>query len=128
MKGNLVLFVVLFAIYARTFAINPSDYVVFYKLNDKSTFSSLINYLGADKEQAGYLKQVFNVTTEELKKASNTGNNKFAESVLDYNLYNTKCVLSENQYRMYLMVLNLSLNNKPNEVLNERILISDINK
>jgi len=128
MKKILVLVMVMVAISTATFAINPSEYGVFYKLNDKSTFNSLVNYLGADEEQAGYLKQVFNVTTEELKKVSSTGNDKFAECVLNYNLYNTKCVLTDDQYKMYLRVLNLSLNNKPNEVLNEGKLISDINK
>jgi len=128
MKKILVLVMVLFAVSASTFAINPSDYGVFYKLNNKSTFNSLINYLGADKEQADYLKQVFNVTAEELKNASNKGNDKFAESILNYNLHNTKCVLSENQYKMYIKILNLSINNKSNNLLNESILISDINK
>ncbi len=128
MKKILVSVMVMAAFSTTTFAISPSDYGVFYKLNDKSTFSSLVSYLGADKEQAVYLKQVFNVTAEELKKAANTGNDKFAEYVLNYNLYNTKCVLSDDQYKSYLKVLNLSVNNKPNEVLNEGILISDINK
>ncbi len=128
MKKILVLIMVLVAISSTTFAINPSDYGVFYKLNNKSTFNSLISYLGADKEQADYLQQVFIVTAEELKNASNTGNNKFAESVLNYNLYNTKCVLSENQYKMYLKILNLSINNKSNDLLNEGVLMSDINK
>jgi hypothetical protein len=127
MKKILVLIMVMVATSATTFAINPTDYEAFYQLNNKSTFNSLIIYLGADKEQADYLKQVFNVTAEEFKNASNAGNGKYAENVLNYNLRNTKCILSEDQYKMYLKVLNLTVNNKSNDLLNDGILISDIN-
>ncbi|MDD4969703.1 MAG: hypothetical protein PHT07_09775 [Paludibacter sp.] len=128
MKKILVLVMIMVATSATTFAINPNEYGAFNQLNKKSTFNSLIIYLGADKEQADYLKEVFNVTTEEFKNASNTGNNQFAENVLNYNLHNAKCILSEDQYRMYLKVLNLAVNNKLNDLLNDGKLISDINK
>lgn len=112
MKKILVLVMVLVATSASTFAISPKDYAVFYSLNNKSNFSSLMNYLEADKEQADYLKQVFNVTTQEFENALKTGNDKLAESVLKYNLDNTKCVLSEEQYRKYLNTLNVSIYNE----------------
>jgi hypothetical protein len=112
MKKILVLVMVLVATSASTFAINPKDYAVFYSLNNKSTFTGLINYLGADKEQADYLKQVFNATSEELENAAKTGNDKLADSALKYNLYNAKCVLSEKQYKKYLSTLNLSIYNE----------------
>jgi len=128
MKKILVLVMILVATSATTFAINPNEYGVFYNLNNKSTFNSLINYLGADKEQADYLKQIFIATAEEFKNASTTGNDKFAENVLNFNLHNAKCILSDDQYKMYLKVLNLSINNKSNELQSEGILISDINR
>jgi len=128
MKKILILIMIMAATSATTFAINPNEYETFNKLNNKSTFNSLINYLGADKEQAEYLKQVFYVTAEEYKNASNAGNEKLAENVLNYNLRNTKCILSNEQYRMYLKVLNVTINAKSNDLLNEGNLISDINK
>ncbi|MDR3651888.1 MAG: hypothetical protein P4L34_02825 [Paludibacter sp.] len=128
MKKILVLVLVMVATSTFTFAINPSDYGVFYKLNNKSTFTSLMNYLGADKGQANYLKEVFNVTADELQNASKTGNDKFADNVVNYNLYNTKCILSDNQYRMYLKIINLSVNNVNDDLLDKNNLVSDINK
>ena len=128
MKKILVLVMVMVATSATTFAINPNEYGAFNQLNTKSTFNSLVIYLGADKEQADYLKEVLNVTAVEFKNASNAGNNQFAENVLNYNLHNAKCILSEDQYRMYLKVLNLAVNNKLNNLLNNGMLISDINK
>jgi len=126
MKKILISIMVLVTVSTTTFALNPSDYGVFYKLNDKSTFTSVLNYLKADKEQADYLKLVFKTTAEELKNAVKTGNEKFADSVLDYNLYNTKCILTENQYSKYLVLINLSINNKSNDLFTNDILVSDI--
>ena len=128
MKKILVLVMVLVATSTTTFALNPNEYGVFYNLNNKSTFNSLINYLGADKEKADYLKQVFVATADEFKNATTTGNDKFAENVLNYNLHNAKCILSEDQYKMYLKVLNLTINNKANELKYQENLVSDINK
>jgi len=128
MKKILILVMIMVATSATTFAVNPTNYEVFNKLNNKSTFKSLISYLGADKEQAEYLKEVFIVTADEFKNASKADNEKLAENVLNYNLRNTKCILSDDQYRMYLKVLNLSFNNKSNDLLNEGVLTSDINK
>jgi hypothetical protein len=128
MKKILVLVLVMVASSTFTFAINPSDYGVFYKLNNESTFKSLINYLNADKEQSDYLKSVFNVTAKEFKTASNSNNEKLAESVLNYNLYNTKCILSDNQYKKYLVMLNISINNASNDPEMTDNFISDARK
>jgi len=128
MKKFLITVLVLVAMSTTTFAINPTDYGVFYKLNNKSTFNGLVNYLNADKEQADYLKLVFNVTAEELKNALNADNEKVVDNVLNYNLYNTKCILSDNQYKKYLVLINLAINDKANELQIKDVFISDINK
>ena len=113
MKKILMLVLVLVAASASTFALNPKDYSVFYSLNNKSTFNSLIDYLKADKEQVDFLKQVFNETAKELDSATKSNNEKLVESVMKYNLYNAKCVLSEDQYKRYLKMLNtFSYNDK----------------
>ena len=116
MKKILVLVLVLVATSASIFAMNPKDYEVFYSLNNKSTFTSLINYLDADKNQADYLKQVFSVTANELDNAKKTNSDKLADNTLKYNLYNAKCILSEEQYKRYLGMLN-SLNNNEKTAL-----------
>ncbi|ADQ78904.1 hypothetical protein Palpr_0748 [Paludibacter propionicigenes WB4] len=106
MKKILMLVLVLVATSASTFALNPKDYSVFYSLNNKSTFSGIVKYLEADKEQADFLKQIFDETTKELDNATKSNNEKLAESVMKYNLYNAKCVLSQDQYERYLKMLN----------------------
>ncbi|MDR3652838.1 MAG: hypothetical protein P4L34_07700 [Paludibacter sp.] len=128
MKKIVVLVLVMVATSTFTFAINPSDYGVFSKLSNQSTFTSLVNYLGADKNQADYLKEVFNVTADELQNAAKTGNDKLANNVVNYNLYNAKCILSDNQYKMYLKIINLTVNNDHNALLSKNNLISELSK
>jgi len=126
MKKILVLVLVLVATTASTFAINPSDYGVFYRLNDKTTFTSVINYLGADKAQADYMKLVVNETAASLQSASKTGNDKLAENAMNYNLYNAKCILSTDQYKKYLVLINLSINNSAHDAtVNDAIMLAN---
>jgi len=124
MKKILVLVLVLVATTTSTFAINPSDYGVFYKLNDKSTFTSVVNYLGADKAQADYMKIVENETATNLQSASKTGDDKLAENAMNYNLYNAKCILSTDQYKKYLVLINLSINNSTHDIIANDVLMS----
>lgn len=111
MKKILVLVMVWVACSTATFAFSPSDYNAFYKLNNKAAFTSLVGYIDADQEQVAFLKHVFKVTEEELKAAAKKENEVAANYVLDYNLRNTKCILSEDQYKKYLLFVNLYLNN-----------------
>ena len=124
MKKIIVLVMVAFA--ANVFAVNPSEYSVFSKLNNKATFKSLVIYLNADQEQVDFLEHVLKVTEEEMRSAAD--NENMAENVLNYNLRNSKCILSEEQYRKYLVFVNLSLNNKSTDFLLNNVLISANNK
>ncbi|MEI8086481.1 MAG: hypothetical protein WCG93_09735 [Paludibacter sp.] len=124
MKKIIVLVMVAFA--ANVFAANPSEYSVFSKLNNKATFKSLVIYLNADQEQVDFLEHVLKVTEEEMKSAGD--NENMAENVLNYNLRNSKCILSEEQYKKYLVFVNLSFNNKSTDFLLSNVLISANNK
>jgi hypothetical protein len=117
MKKMLVLVMVLVASAAHTFAINPSDYNAFYKLDNKVAYTALIGYIDADREQAAFLQHVFKVTAEEMKVAVQKDNETAAENVLNYNLRNTRCILSEEQYKKYLVFVNVYLNNEDNFIL-----------
>lgn len=120
MKKVLVSFMIMASFTTVSFALNSTDYSTLHKLNSNQAFTSLIGYIDADQNQAAYLKQVFQVTDTELNTAEAEKNNKFVENVITYNLYNTKCILSDDQYKKYLVFINyylkndnlLSLNNK----------------
>lgn len=111
MKKILSLVLVLVASATFTYAMNPRDYKAFSKMNDKAAYTALINYIDADQEQTVFLKNVFNVTAKEINNAVKNGNEALAESVVDYNLRNTRCVLTEDQYKKYLVFVNVYLNN-----------------
>ncbi len=108
---KIVLVLVFAASAVFTFAINPMDYKAFFKLNDKAASTALINYIDADKEQSALLKSVFDVTANEIGNAVKNGNKVLVENVVDYNLRNTRYILSEEQYKKYLVFVNLYLNN-----------------
>lgn len=117
MKKILVIVMVLVASTASTFAINPSDYDVFYKMNNNSTFYGLVRYLNADSEQAENLKYVFTITENELKSAVKSGNDAAAEKAMNFNLGNAKNILTSVQYKKFLTIINLTVSNRYEEVL-----------
>jgi len=117
MKKILVLVMVWVAFSTATFAFNPSDYNAFYKLNNKTAFTGLVGYIDADQEQVTYLQHVFKITEQEMKVAVNKQNETAAENVVNYNLRNSKFILSESQYRKYLEFVNVYLKDENNFAL-----------
>jgi hypothetical protein len=115
MKKILVLVMVAFA--TSVFAVNPGNYKAIYKLNNESTFNSLISYLNADESQADQLKYVFELTENKMRSALKSDNDAEVDNVLLFNVGNAKHILSENQYKKYLVVLNLSIYNNNTEEL-----------
>jgi hypothetical protein len=117
MKKILVIVMVLLAGASSTYAINPSDYEVFYKLSNNSTFKGLVSYLNADSEQAENLKYVFTIAENKMKTALSSENEAAAENAMNFNLGNVKNILTDYQYKKYLTIINLTISNRYNEVL-----------
>jgi len=115
-----VLVIVMVAISSTVFAIDPSSYKVIYKLNNETTFNGLIHYLNADESQANQLKQIFEVTENRMKTALKLNSENEVEDVLFYNALNAKCILTEEQYKKYLTVLNLTVSNNYQELLTQK--------
>ena len=112
MKKILFSVMVLVSFSTASFALNQDeDYKALHKLTNKDAFISLVGYINADNDQATFLKEVFQTTVKELKTAEKDDNEKLAENVMKFNLYNAKCILSEEQYKKYLVFLNYYLKN-----------------
>ena len=112
MKKILFSVMVLVSFSTASFALNQDeDYKALNKLTNKDAFISLVGYINADNDQASFLQEVFQTTVKELKTAEKYDNEKLAESVMNYNLYNAKCILSEEQYKKYLVFINYYLKN-----------------
>jgi len=114
-----VLVLVMVAIATSAFAINPGNYKVVYKLNNETTFNSLARYLNVDDTQADQLKYVFELTENKMKSALKSDNDVAVDKVLLFNVANAKYILSDVQYKKYLVVLNLSVNNTNDEFLTQ---------
>jgi len=117
MKKVLVLVMVVLA--TSAFAINPGNYKVVYKLNNETTFNSLARYLNVDDTQADQLKYVFELTENKMKSALKSDNDVAVDKVLLFNIANAKYILTDEQYKKYLVVLNLSVNNSKDEFLTQ---------
>ena len=115
-----VLVLVMVAIATSVFAINPSNYKAVYKLNNEPTFNALVRYLDVDETQADQLKYVFQLTENKMISALKSDNEAEVENVLLFNVGNAKYILSDNQYKKYLVVLNLSINNNSDEFLTQK--------
>jgi len=120
MKKVLVLVIVMVALATSAFAVSPANYKAVYKLNNEPTFQALVKYLDVDGTQAEQLKYVFELTENKMKSALKSENEAAIDNVLLFNVGNAKYILSESQYRKYLIVLNLSINNNNEELLTQK--------
>ena len=119
MKKVLVILVALAVSTVSTFAVNPEKSEVFYKLNNEKVFNGLNKYLGTSGEQAENLKFIFETTETKMKKAEKRNDDNAFDKAVVFNLANAKYLLSQAQYRKYLMLLNLTLANKDLDVYAE---------
>jgi hypothetical protein len=111
MKKILVAVLVLVASTTSVFALDTVKYEVFSKLNNESTFYGLVRYLDVDSSQAEKLEFVFSMTEDKMESALRKNNEVAAEKALDFNLANVKSVLSTEQYKKYLGIINATVNN-----------------
>ncbi|MBP1677822.1 MAG: hypothetical protein H6Q20_2381 [Bacteroidetes bacterium] len=119
MKRIFAIVVVFVAIAANSYALDLNEYRVFYKLTNEKTFDSLNRYLNTTSEQEDQLKYIFSLTEKKMKNAVTSENEKEAEKTMWFNLGNVKYVLSNDQYKKYLVAINLSVNSNNNEFFAE---------
>lgn len=99
MKRLFTAVVALVAFSATGFASN--NYEVLNKLNEDKVFRGITRYLGTSGDQDEKLRFVFEESSKKLKRDS--------ERAMNFNLGNVKAVLTPEQYRKYLVVLNMSV-------------------
>ena len=110
-----ILVVVLVALSATSaFAFDRNDYNVVYKLGNSYVFNSLVRYIDANDEQADQLKYIFELTEQKL---STSNSDETAEKAMLFNVGNAKYILSRDQYKKYLAVLNTCLFKNDTEIL-----------
>ena len=114
-KGMKKIILVLAVVFAGLTSVSANELAkaeVFTKLSNESTFRSLVRYLNADAEQAQNLKYVFALTSKKVNTALNKESVVDAEKAIVFNLGNAKHILSAEQYRKYLLVLNMTIQSK----------------
>ena len=112
MKKILTVILGLVVTATSAFALDTTKYGVFSTLSNESTFYGLVRYLDVDSSQAEKLDIVFSMTEEKMESALNKNNEAAAEKAMYFNLKNVKFVLSDAQYKKYLTLINVTVNNK----------------
>ncbi|MDU1906183.1 MAG: hypothetical protein E6772_15540 [Dysgonomonas sp.] len=113
MKRFFILVAVVAAFSTTTFASN-NEYNLLSGLNETEKVNALSNYLGATSEQKEYLKEIFARSAQKAGTATTEGEISDAKvkKAMAFNLANAKSVLTPEQYKKYLIILNMTLNNK----------------
>lgn len=105
-----ILLVMILAVVGMTasYSMELREYNVLYKVSDRNTFRALVKYLNADEQQELQLRYIFSLTERKLNYANKKESVIDAEKALMFNLGNAKHILTPDQYRKYLIVLNVS--------------------
>jgi hypothetical protein len=111
-----LILVMMVAMATSAFGINPNVAKVFSKMNNAASLKYISNYLNADESQTAELESIFYCTDELLKTSINETTESYAASAVNYNLTSMKSVLSSDQYRKYLVLVNLSITNAENNM------------
>ena len=112
MKKIILVLAVVFAGLTSVSANELAKAEVFTKLSNESTFRSLVRYLEVDAEQTQDLKYIFMLTNKKVNSALKRESVVDAEKAMMFNLGNAKHILSAEQYRKFLLVLNMTIQSK----------------
>jgi len=111
MKKLILLVTVMLTIATTSFSINKNVCSAFSKMNNKTTFKYITNYLNVNETQANELESIFSITEQKLESAMAEDSELLAENAISYNFDSAKAILTQAQYRKYLLLINLSVNN-----------------
>lgn len=92
---------------------NNVNMVEAYTINVK--INSLVRYLELSDDQKESVESVHKVFSESLRYAAvmdNENRNALIKNVIDYDLKNMKYILTKEQYKKYLKVLNATMVNR----------------
>jgi hypothetical protein len=113
-----IILIIMIAFTTSTYAINPTVSGTFSKLGNASTFQTIRQYLGVNSSQAEELEAVFLTTSEKMATAVDENSDTSVENVINYNLSSVKSILSQNQYRKYLLYINMTIKSESESVQN----------
>lgn len=114
MKRLFVLIAAVITLGGTTFAQdnNGKEYAILSKLAENGKLDGLAKYLEADMLQKDYLEEIFALSLQKMGKADGSiASEKNLKKAMTFNLANMKSVLTPEQYKKYLTVLNLTANN-----------------
>lgn len=119
-KNIITALIMLASISFSASALELNEYKVFNRLNNESTQKSLTRYLQTSDSQAEMLKIIFKETGIKMNRALNNENETAAEKAMWFNLANARSILTPEQYKKYLIAINLTMHSRNYEILAEK--------
>lgn len=113
MKRFFVSAVMVFAFSALAVA-QVGSYEFMTKLDDRKTFRAVSSYVGANFEQHDAMRMILETSASKMEKAIEANDEARVTKALNFNLANMRAILTKEQYRKYLTLLNVSYYNKQN--------------
>lgn len=120
MKKLFILVAIVFAVVGSASASN--NYGFMLRLGEQKTFNSVMRYIQADYDQKDQMKAMLYDSASRLDRAMKSKDDKAIEKAVYFNLANARNILSVDQYRKYLAVLNITLRNANLKQSNDVIL------
>lgn len=107
------LFVLAVAVFAYASSVNASNDLGFMtQLNERNTFSSVMKYIQADASQVDMMKIVMEKSAAKINAAVANGDEAALNAAVNFNLANARYILSQDQYRKYVTLINITKNNR----------------
>ncbi|MDR2956523.1 MAG: hypothetical protein LBV43_15730 [Prevotella sp.] len=106
MKKLSVLVIMLLAFTFNSYA--TGEYNVIWSLNNGRTFDDISEFVGMTPDQAESLRDISYSSAVKLHDAFVKNDKKEAEKALIFNLVNAKAILTPEQYKKYLQILNVT--------------------
>lgn len=122
MKKLFILVAAIFA-YVGSVSASTNSYDFMFRLNEKQTFNAIMRYIQADYYQQDQLREMFNDSASRMNKAKKTNDEAAIEKALYFNLANARDILSHEQYRKYLALINVTVNNQ--STINNEIILAE---
>jgi len=112
MKRLSILLVAILAISINSNAREGEEYKVLWVLNNTTTANNIAEYVDATSDQAEALSDIYYTSVARLTEALTDNDRVEAQKALYYNIANVKAILSPQQYRKYLTILNATYHNQ----------------
>lgn len=106
MKKLSVLLIAILAFSINSFAKQGNEYNALWALKNRAVADKISDFVKATPDQKDQLSDIYYISVQRLTDALSENDAIAAENALYFNIANVKAVLSKDQFKKYLEILN----------------------